>query len=158
VSWRLTDVEGSPLANGRAEVEIAPGSDARVETLDLRSHLTKLGPRGLLLWLELRDGDERLSSNLALFARPKHLELADPGIRWSVSEAEPGRFVVMLTAERPAFWVWLSLASSDAAFSDNFVHLFPGEPLTVTVTPVSPVSRDDLEAQLRVASIVDTYR
>ncbi len=157
VSWRLTDLKGARLLDGQIDVEIAPRSNALVRTIDVREQLTKLGPRNLLMWLDLHSGEERLSSNLALFARPKHLELPEPAIAWSVSDSGDGHFGVTLFADRPALWTWLSLASSDAAFSDNFVHLLPNDPVTISVAPIGPMTREQFESQLQVASLVDTY-
>jgi len=158
VSWFLTDLLGNRLLDARAQVDVAPQQDTLVQTLDLRAPLSKPGGRELLLWLDLRDADEQCSSNLVLLARPKHLELPEPMIRWSVSEADVGRFAVTLEAERPALWVWLSLSSTEARLSDSFLHLRPGEPVTVTVAPAGTITRKEIEGQLRVASLVDTYR
>jgi beta-mannosidase len=158
LSWALTDMQGSRLLEGQMELEVAPQKSALVRTLDLREQLAKVGPRDLLLWLELRVGGELISDNLALFARPKHLELPEPAITWTVEEGSGGRFVVTLTAQRPALWTWLSLASAEATVSNSFLHLRPGEPAVVSVLPSTPLSLAELEGQLRVSSLVDTYR
>ncbi|MFB3880752.1 MAG: glycoside hydrolase family 2 protein [Armatimonadota bacterium] len=158
LSWLVTDVQGSPLLDGKAGLEIAPRQNALVRTLDLRHQLAERGPRDLLLWLELRDDGELLSDNLVLFARPKHLELPEPGISWTVEEREPGRPVITLSSERTALWAWIGLRSGEAAFSDNFVHLRPGAPVTAAVRPVEPMSVEELQEQLAVSSLVDTYR
>ncbi|HOF86945.1 MAG TPA: hypothetical protein PLZ36_02415, partial [Armatimonadota bacterium] len=52
---------------------------------------------------------------------------------------------------------WLELTDADARFSDNFVHLRPGVPVTVRLAPATPLSRADVERQLRVRSLVETY-
>ena len=158
VSWVLTDLTGSPLMDGSAKVAADPRQDTLIQTLDVSDHLAQVGARNLLLWLDLRDGDERLSSNLALFARPKHLELPDPAISYTAEERDSGEFAVTLTAERPALWTWLSLTSADASFSDNFIHLRAGEPLTLILTPITPISHSELLSQLRVHSLLDSYR
>jgi beta-mannosidase len=157
LSWALTDMQGNQLLDGQMELEVAPRKSALVRTLDLREQLAKVGARSLLLWLELRANGQLLSDNLALFARPKHLELPEPAIAWTVEEGSGGRFVVTLTAQRPALWTWVSLASVEATVSDSFFHLRPGEPALVTIVPGTTLSRPELEGQLRVSSLVDTY-
>jgi len=158
LEWTLTDASGARLAGEELAVEAGPRQDMRVATVDLKRFVEEHGPRNLLVWLWLRDGGDVVSSNLVLFSRPKHLELGDPGIAWSVEGDGEGGFDVTLTSERPGLWVWLSLGEADARFSDNFFHLFPGETRTVTARPAAPMSREELESQLAVASLVDTYR
>ncbi len=156
VIWTLTDAWGVPLADGDFAVTAPALMSTLAATLDLSGYLEALGPRNALLWLELDAEDEPRSTNLVLFARPKHLELADPGITAAVAE-DGDAFAVTLTAARAALWCWLELTDADARFSDNFVHLRPGVPVTVRLAPATPLSRADVERQLRVRSLVETY-
>ncbi|MHB9134802.1 MAG: beta-mannosidase [Armatimonadota bacterium] len=156
-TWTLTDVAGAVLAEGQLPVQVAPGKNTLVETLDLSAYLTDPGARNLLLWLELQADGQTVSSDLVLFARPKHLELADPGIQTTIREAEAGSFLVTLTAEQPALWTWLELTDADLRSTDNFLHLRPGVPVEVKITPSVPLTLAEVEGQLRVSSLVDTY-
>jgi hypothetical protein len=81
----------------------------------------------------------------------------DPGIEADISPLTEGAFDVTLTTQRPALWVWLELAEADAKCSDNFFHLRPGAPLTVHLCPAEKLSAEDLQQQLLVRSLVDTY-
>ncbi|MCJ7751196.1 MAG: hypothetical protein MUQ65_08895, partial [Armatimonadetes bacterium] len=157
LAWTLTDAAGARLAGKEMGVEAGPGQNTLVTTINLKRFLEEHGRRNLLVWLSLRDDAGVVSSNLVMFARPKHLELRDPGITWSVEEGGEGSFGVELRAEKPALWVWLSLGDADARFSDDFLHLFPGQSQTVIARPLAPMSREEFEAQLVVASLVDTY-
>ena len=129
-----------------------------MRTLDLKPHLDARGPRDLLVWLELSVHGRSVSADLVTFARPKHLEIADPEIKVAVSRAESGAYRVRLTAARPALWVWLELSGADAHFSDNFFHLQPGKPVAVVVEPSRTFSPAEFRRQLRVLSLKDTYR
>jgi beta-mannosidase len=158
VAWRLTDALGKSLASGRAPAEIDALMSRQVGQLDLGAHLAKHGPRGLLLWIEYAAKGRKVSTNFATFARPKHLELAEPGIETAIEALGDNRFAVTLTAARPALWAWLELDGADAVYSDNFMHLFPRAAHTVEVAPAGPMTAKQLAKALRVRSLIDTYR
>jgi beta-mannosidase len=157
IAWMLTDLEGNTIIRGEKSIQAAPRENSLVESLDMQPYLDKYGARNLLLWMELRTGKTIISSNLVLFARPKHLELPDPGITTRVADSGNGAFTITLKARKPALWVWLSLKDTDAVFSDSFFHLSPDKPVKITVTPATPITRAELKKQLIVASLVDTY-
>ena len=122
----------------------------------MKRHLEARGPRDLLVWLGLERGGAEVSSNLVLFARPKHLELGDPGIT-ARSTADGDAWRVELTSRRPALWAWIELDGADARCSDNFVNLRPGRPEVIRVAPHDRMSPKDFRRRLRVSSLVDTY-
>jgi beta-mannosidase len=156
VVWELTTAAGDPLDAGRIPAAVARGTSRRVGTLELKRHLDTRGPRDLVVWLRLqRDGIE-ISSNLVLFARPKHLELSDPGIRARATRDADG-FLVELTAARPALWAWIELEDVDARCSDNFLSLGAGRPVRVRVQPARRMSLREFRRRLKVASLIDTY-
>jgi len=156
-SWTVTDLAGRPLARGRQALAIPGGKNTRVQQLDLTRLVPGYDRRTVLVWLELAVGRETVSRNLVLMARPKHLELADPGITTAVQPLAGGNYRVTMKAKRPALWTWLELSDIDATFSDNFVHLRPGVPVAVDVVPAAPLSAKRLRAALRVTSLRGTY-
>ncbi|MBE7533360.1 MAG: glycoside hydrolase family 2 protein [Ardenticatenaceae bacterium] len=152
VSWQLMTVDGGLLTEGGTVVTIPPNQNSRIETLNLQEALAEHGPRCLLLWLTLQIDGHTVSTNLVHFARPKHLELPDPQVNMQVVNNTH----LSLTARKPAFFVWVESLNVDARFSDNFFHLRPGEPVTLTVqtadgSPLAPKN-------LRVQSLYNTYQ
>jgi beta-mannosidase len=119
-------------------------------------YLKEYGIRNLMLWLELSVDGKIISTNFVTFARPKHFELCKPDITASVSEKD-GWLLVTLMAKAPALFTWLELADIDATFSDNFFHLLPGKPIQVTILPQKPVTLSEVEKQLRIRSLIDSY-
>ncbi|MBM3189240.1 MAG: glycoside hydrolase family 2 protein [Chloroflexi bacterium] len=158
VTWTLTNVQGAVLDSGAREVGIPARRNSLVETLDLQRYLASKGPRDLLLWLELSVAGEAVSTNLVLFARPKHLELAEPEITTEVQPLADGSYRVTLTAQRPALWAWLELGDIDARYSEQFFHLRPDRPREIVVRPSRSVAIQELREALVVQSLVDTYR
>ena len=149
IRWRLTDLAGHVVDEGRIAVSVAASHTQKVSTLTLNGQVQTHGPRNLILWLDLTIDDEIVSSNLVTFARVKHLELADPGIQMRISVGE--RNIVTLEAAGPALYVWLS--GIDGRFSDNFFHLFPGKPVEIEID----TTETDLENKLVVQSVINTY-
>ena len=157
LDWALTTVAGELLAESSKAVRTPVNASRKVEVLDLSDPLKQFGPRDLLLWLELSIAGKPISTNMVTFARPKHLELPDPGIKTKIRASGDGDFEITLTAKHPALWVWLELANEDAIMTDNFFHLPPGVPKTIYISPVKPLTLDKLKRKLRVRSLVDTY-
>ena len=158
VAWRLTNAAGKSLAHGKQPATVEPLSSALVQTIDLGEYLAKHGPRDLLLWLEYSVKGKKVSTNFATFARPKHLELAEPEISLGVEALGNNQFAVTLTAAKPALWAWLELAGTDAKFSDNYMHLYPNSPHRVVVTPSGPMTLKQFTKALSAHSLIDTYR
>lgn len=155
-TWELTTADGERLDGGRLPVEVAERTTRAVGTIDVRRHLEARGPRALLFWLALERGAAEVSSNLVLFARPKHLELGDPVLRVRSTPDDEG-FRVELSSVRPALWAWIELDGMDARCSDNFVHPRPGRPVLIRVVPATRLSARDFGRRLKVASLYDTY-
>jgi beta-mannosidase len=157
VSWWLTTVAGDQVDNGQLQVDIPARQNRLVTRLDLRAALAHYGPRNLLLWLELTLAGETVSSNLILLARPKQLELEPPQLRAAIEQIGPGQFTVRLSARKPALWAWLELPEIEARYADNFFHLRPNLPRTITVTTTADLSPEQLKGSLRLQSLINTY-
>ncbi len=78
IRWHLTDLAGKVVRSGHEDAALAAEKSRRVTTLRLADEIAQKGARNVLLWIELSLGGKVVSSNLATFARPKHLELAGP--------------------------------------------------------------------------------
>lgn len=163
VEWLLTDLDGAALAQGSTDVTVAGRQSQHLQTLELAEQIAAHGKRSVLLWLTLSTGGDlktvgAVSTNLVTFARPKHLDLRDPG--FTVDVAQAGRdFTVTLTAVRPALYTWVSLTDLDATYSDNFVDLLPGRPVQITLSGLPEgTTLAAVQAQLRVRSLRDTYQ
>ncbi|MBZ0286086.1 MAG: hypothetical protein K8I30_00620, partial [Anaerolineae bacterium] len=148
VEYTITNARGETLERGDFSVMVAAGTTACVQTLDVGQWLEQRSARDVLVWLELRVDGAVVSDDIALFCRPKHLELSRPHITANIRPAGDGQYDVTLGVDAAALYVWLELPG--ATFSDNFFHLRP------SVTKTIRVSAQDVSA-LRARSLVDTY-
>ncbi len=159
LSWTVTNVAGNSLDSGTQALQIPANASQQVQTLDVNNVLADHGERDLLVWLELSCPGQETSCNLVTFARPKHLELStNPGINIDIESVDNAIHSLTLTAKHPALWCWLERDGMDARFSDNFVHLRPGAPVSITVKLEEALTADELRNQLVCRSLVDTYR
>jgi beta-mannosidase len=158
VHWRLMTTGGDFVARDTLPINISPRQSRCVTTLDLKQNLETYGVHRLLLSLTLSAGERQLSDNLVLWSRPKHLALANPEIQTSITAGGDGTFQVTLQAARPALWTWLTLDETAARFDDNFFHLLPNEPQTVTILPKEDLDIEVVRDGLRVHSLYDTYQ
>ena len=71
--------------------------------------------------------------------------------------AETDGFNVKLSAERPAFFVWLNVPGIRGEFSDNCLTLLPNRPATVTFKPKGAhhLDADEFKARLTILSLPD---
>lgn len=175
VEWRATDCAGTELARGTAPVAVPGQADVEACVVAADGLRRRLGDqlvhgdiphangtpgmyRGdldLLIWLRVIEGGRELSRNLVLFARPKHLQLRAPAIAATVAAAGDGAFAITLAARHPALWTRLELDDEDARFSDNWLHLDGGAPVTVECRPKRTLTLEDIRTKLRVESLID---
>ncbi len=159
VRWQVTTALAESIDGGAQTAYLPANRNTSLMTLDLRAVVNEYGARNLLIWLELRVDDAILSDNLALFARPKHLPLANPAIDWDVQELSDGRYLINLSSSKPALWVWLESADASLQMSDNFFHLRPNCGRAVILTATLPgLGISDIQNAITIRSLVDTYR
>ncbi len=157
IIWKLTRLDGTIVSEGNTDLTVMGRKSVCVQTLDFKREIEIEGKRNLLLWLSLCLADKVVSSNLVTFARPKHLELPNPGLKADVRRDEQN-FKVTVTAERPSLYTWLTLSELDANFSDNFVHLLPGQALEITISGLPEnISLATVQDRLMILSLTDTY-
>lgn len=158
LTWVVTDAAGRKLLSGKKTIRTPVNGNQRVVTLKLAELIRQHSARDLLVWLKLSVKGQPDSTNLVTFGRPKQLALAEkPGVAAAVALNKNGSFRVSLTAEKPALWNWIELEGVDARCSDNFVHLRPGQPVKVQVTPARPLTLAQFRKALKVRSLVNTY-
>ena len=69
-----------------------------------------------------------------------------------------GKFLVTLSCDRPAFFVWANVWGTRGEFDDNAFTLYPGEPRTLVFAPKEPgLSSDAFRKAFSVTHLRETY-
>jgi beta-mannosidase len=151
---RLVEFDGGTRWAERLAVDVPANASVRVFAEAAETLLGGADPSGVVLEVRLLDGAEVIAENLLYFALPRELELSAPNIGFQVKRGRDGP-MVLLSSDRLAKHVYLSLEDGDAFFSDNFFDLLPGHDRWVRVE--SAVDPTDLRERLRIRTLTDTY-
>ncbi len=153
LSWRLATTGGKVLRHKETAIQLPANGTMLAESVVLSDTEKAAGLANLLLWMTVTPEGGPAETNLSLFALPGQLTLPEPTIEAKTS-GKGKNFSVTLTSAKPALWTWINLPKEpDARYSDNFVHLEPGVPVTIDIECSRDRSIDDLHGQLTVRSV-----
>ena len=153
LTWRLATTDGKVLRHNETTIQLPANGTMLAESVVLSDAEKAAGLANLLLWMTVTPEGGAAETNLAFFALPGQLTLPTPSIQTKVAGAGK-QFSVTLESAQPALWTWINLPKNpDARYSDNFVHLEPGTPMTIKVDCEREQSAADFQAQLVVRSV-----
>jgi hypothetical protein len=153
LSWRLATTDGKVLRHNETTIDLPANGTLLAESVVLSDEEKAAGLPSLLLWMTVTPEGKPAETNIAYFVFPGQLTLPTPSIQPKVTGAGK-QFNVTLESAQPALWTWLNLPKDpDARYSDNFVHLEPGTPITITVNCGQEHALTDVQAQLTVRSM-----
>lgn len=137
------NTQGEALQTRKTTVTISPAkatSLAIIEPSDLPATLPK---ESLLIRAKLVQNAQTLTENLFAWAKPKDLKLSHKPIE---IEKEIRKDLIQLKISSEVFQYAVQLQSNDndGRFSDNFFHLFPGSPKTITFTPSGKIPVEEI--------------
>ena len=152
--WTVTDLTGKVVTQDSKPVDIPARTSTVAEHLDLHGAINSVGADNLIVWPELEVGGNVVSQNMLMLSQPKGLKLPEPDITVQVSGSRRN-YTVTLSSKTPALWVWVDLTDTEAKYSDNFIHLKPGEARVIEVTLGRFMRQPEFERLLTVRSIYD---
>jgi len=106
-------------------------------------------------WCRLLSNKEQVGMNTWLPLPCKHMRLDVPEWQVEVTRTGTGQFEVQLASDTFAKGVWLRLAGTEAAFSDNFFDVMGELPVNVLVTTADDLSADEVHRRLSIRSVAD---
>jgi beta-mannosidase len=157
VRWLLTDTKGRRIEGGECAALMKARANTLVSTVSVTDSLARHGARNLIFWVELVRDKKVISDNLCTFARPKHLNLEDPQIAWTLAGGKKS-YTLKISCKRPALWVWVESTKDRVQFSDNFVHLRNGKVAVIKITAGQALSLATMKKTLRVRSLYSTWQ
>jgi beta-mannosidase len=152
--WTVTDLTGKVVAQDAKPVDIPARTSTAAEQLDLSSVIGSSGASNLIVWPELEIDGKVVSQNMLMLSQPKGLKLPEPDIQVAVSGSQRS-YAVTLSSKTPALWVWVDVTDTEAKYSDNFIHLKPGEDRVIDVTLDRSMSEGEFQRLLKVRSVYD---
>ena len=165
LSWKITTIKGEMIEKGSKNCTSAINGNRLAHKLNLKKQIDQYKSHNLLIWTAFKAKGEESSNNVTFFARPKHMDLLNPGITKKITKNTNGTFKLELAAKYPSLWTWVEFEGIDASLSDNFVHLCPGEKTSITIKPFldlngksSDLDLTQLKKSIKVKSLWDTYR
>jgi beta-mannosidase len=155
LSVRLMHFDGSVLKEKRVAITVKPLSSEAILKIPL-SELLAAGedPAKVVVVAQLHQGQILISSNLNYLVPTKKIVLPTPHIESIVTQTKSG-FDVKLLSRSLARSVCVSFDEQDATYSDNYVDLLPGVPLTIHV--MSTASLSDLQSQIQIVSLANAF-
>jgi beta-mannosidase len=155
LTWRLTNTNGKVLRKGKTTFDLPVNGSHLVETITLNDAEKAGGLKNLLVWLAVHLASGMVSRNVAFFVLPGQLALPVTSLQTKV-KGSGKKFAVTLASPKPALWAWINLETEpDARYSDNFVHLEPGKPVTITVDCPRELRVEEFQRQLKARSVKD---
>lgn len=145
-------LKGGTAATFTRKVRIAPNTSACVFDEPLDALLQGMSDKEVVVHVYLKEEGRKLYANNYFLASQKDMQYAPVHIERSVRPIEGG-FEVTLQSDRFARAVCLSSADFGCSFSDNYMDLLPGEPVTLTVRTALP--QDEFEKGLSVCHLYD---
>jgi beta-mannosidase len=94
---------------------------------------------------------QEISTGIFFFAKVKHLQLQQTNIAIKSVKSASGLPTYTLTSNTLAKNVYLWFENTEGTFSDNYVDILPGKPVTVTFTPRS--SGTSVKEKMKVRSL-----
>ncbi|MBW8685548.1 glycoside hydrolase family 2 protein [Chitinophaga sp. B61] len=186
LDMQLMDLEGKVLWKQSVKDIMLKEVQSKLQHEVVVSELLKgVDERKVIFYTKVVKKDKLLTRNVYYFANASIMELPDPGIQTKITadtnnEADrPGeeRYVklsdagpenapvlkttlrVTITANKHARNVYLLLDKlPDTQFSDNYFDVLPGESVTVTVKVPAQTSVQEVQEQLSVRSLRDTFK
>ena len=153
---RLMAFDGTVLSEKTQAVEVPALSSKTYIQLPISEFLLlkSYDPAKTFVVTELVVGNKPVSSNLLFFLPPKQLQLPSPKITSDLIQSGDS-YRLRLTLDTLARDVYVSASNLDAAYSDNYVNLLPGQTIEIEVR--SSATLDQLRSALKVVSLTDAF-
>ncbi len=139
---RAVDHDGTVLWSTKADAAVGPGGSVEVLAVDLPADVLAASHHAVV-HASFADVESTL-----LLCEPKDLRLPVAQVQIAAEPADDGARL-LVSSSTLALSVVLRLQDADARWSDNVLHLLPGEPREVTVSSPDGLTYDELVHAIR---------
>ena len=152
----IISLKGDTVWSVQADVTVQPCSSVCAYMHSISEYVEGLHRKQRILYCSLKPGDGSrniIADNVLLFCKPKDLSLSTkPDISFSIAQVNSG-FDVTVMAQNLVMDVYLHCGNIKGRFSDNFVTLVPGMPVTTHFVTNEDLSIDRFRETLKFLSI-----
>jgi beta-mannosidase len=146
---QLLDFEGSELWSRRESVAL-DALDSRAVFRFRPDEITGFAKNRARTVLRFRlHCGKWVSENSHFFVPAKALELTQPKLDWELEETD-GNITLRLATDTFAPYVWIRHGPCHGVWSDNGMHLYPGEKRILSFTPRHDCNTDELKQTIRI--------
>lgn len=150
----LKKFDGTLVFNKKIACVVAPGSSAKLISLQVQEMLQNMPAKDVFLTTRLLASEKIIAENIFYFDRIKYLNLPVVKLKYTVKQSA-GKIIVNLVSPVLAKNVFLKFEGVEGRFSDNYFDLLPGEAKIVGFQPAEvPVSL----GKLQIVTVRDTYQ
>lgn len=154
---RLWSFTGEVIDERYVPVTVAGDASLQAAEFKLDEFGDEAARRGRFLELVLLVGNRVAAYNTWMFGEYKDCLLEAAEIKCAAANSD-GKWIVTLSTDRPAFFVWLSVGDIPGEFSDNSFTLYPGREVDLVFTPKNGFNDfEKFVSSLSLAHLSATY-
>ena len=156
----VCDFDGTPLKRFEFSASLKPGESRCVKTFrpaDFEAFDPEESFMELVTTTECAEETVPVHENSFFFEVFKRCAFRHASVGVEVRNGEAGTFEVVLSTDKPAFFVTLDTPGVPGIFSDNSLTLLPGEPKTLLFCPKGKTSVAALRKAISVNYLRKTY-
>ncbi len=157
LSWNLFHFDGRALEAGEKSVFLGYGESRRQETLDLSRSLKLYGARNIYLRVRLETHEGDTSEDTVFLTAPRLIEFPRSPISFTIECLGQHEFQLGLHSRSFHHAVQIDLPAIAHRFEDNFFDLYPADWRKVRLRTAMAAIITDIERNLQIRSLVDTY-
>ncbi len=154
--YALYDIEGVCHSEDKLDLTVVPHGKSEAIEVDYSKRVAGC-PENFYLVLTLYGKGRRLFHSIALFTKPKHMNLKAPNVTYDI-DGEGCEFEMLLRTDTLTLACEVSLEGECADLSDNFVSLDGDTFKKISIRTQRPLTKDALREKIVIRSVYDIGR
>jgi len=149
---KVIDFSGKTLFEKTIQTKLKANGSEEFFKDDVANLVPASALKTSLLYTEVKEGDQVLSSNILYFLPVKNLSLPKTSVSNNIKE-ENGLFILELSSPKLVKNIYLSLENGDGFFSDNYFDILPGQTVTISFKPSNGIDLNAFKSNLKLMKL-----
>lgn len=151
---KVIDFSGKVLFEKTISATLEPNSSKEFFKTDVVNLVPATALKTSLLYAEVKEGENVLSSNILYFLPPKDLNLPKTSVISEIKK-ENENYVLRLSSAKLVKSLYLSLDNGDGFFSDNYFDILPGQEVIIKFTTSKSMDLETFSQNLKMMKLDD---